>query len=84
MPIITPGVDFINYHVPPIKDLHYFVAETPEQVKIIVESTPPDRWQAMSIAGRAWWQRYASAEGLFRLTWGIVNEAIRTNHPVLR
>ena len=84
VPIITPGVDFINYQVPPIKDLHYFVAETPEQVKIIVESTPPDRWQAMSIAGRAWWQRYASAEGLFRLTWGIVNEAIRTNHPVLR
>jgi len=84
VPIITPGVDFINYQVPPIKDLHYFAAETPEQVQIIVETTPPERWQAMSIAGRTWWHRYASAEGLFRLTWGIIEETQRSNPPVLR
>ena len=74
VPIIIPGVDFTNYHVPPIKDLHYFVANSPEQVTYIIENTPAERWQAMSISGRAWWQRYASAEGLFRLTWGIIND----------
>ena len=76
VPIITPGVDFTNYQVPPIKDVHYFVAKTPEDVKTIVETTSPEKWTMMSIAGRGWWQRYASAEGLFRLTWGIINDAV--------
>jgi hypothetical protein len=68
VPIVTPGVDMKNYLVPPKLGVHYFVANTPEEVRIIVEKTPPERWAAMSAAGREWWRMYASAEGLFRLT----------------
>jgi hypothetical protein len=76
VPIVVPGVDMTNYQVPPIKNIHYFEAETPEEVRKIVETTPKAKWVEMSIAGRAWWRKYASAEGLFRLTWGIINDAI--------
>jgi hypothetical protein len=73
VPIVTPGVDIKHYAVPPVKGTHYFVAETPEQVQKIVNETTPERWMEMSIACRSWWRRNASAEGLFRLTWGLIN-----------
>jgi hypothetical protein len=76
VPIVTPGVDMSHYKVPPLEKVHYFRAASPEQVKHIVESTSSEKWAEMSIAGRAWWRKYASAEGLFRLTWGIINEFI--------
>ena len=72
VPIVTPGIDMKNYAVPPQKGIHYFYAETPEQVQAIVRSTTEEQWTKMSEAGRQWWQRYASAEGLFRFTWGLV------------
>jgi len=75
VPIITPGVDITNYAGRLKENFHYFKAETPEEVTRIVETTSSDTWSEMSIACRAWWRRYASAEGLFRLTWGIINEA---------
>lgn len=75
VPIVTPGVDISHYAVPPTKGTHYFVAETPEQVQKIVNDTSPERWMEMSIACRSWWRRNASAEGMFRLTWGLINGA---------
>jgi hypothetical protein len=75
VPIITPGVDMKNYKVPPQEGVHYFVAQKPEDVKKIVDSTSVEKWSEMSIACRGWWRRFASAEGMFRLTWGLVSEA---------
>jgi hypothetical protein len=72
VPIITDGVDMNSYLVPPIEGVHYFKASTVEDVRRIVETTPPDKWAAMSAAGRNWWRSYASAEGLFRLTWARI------------
>jgi hypothetical protein len=71
VPIVTPGVDMKNYFMAPQKDVHYFVANTPEEFISIVENTTEQVWSTMSEAGKQWWQRYASAEGLFRFTWGI-------------
>lgn len=76
VPIVTPDVDMTNYQVPPVENVHYFVAKTPEEVQQIIDRTSPEKWTEMSISGRAWWRKYASAEGLFRLTWGIINDAI--------
>jgi len=84
VPIVTPGVDMTNYAGKPKEGIHYFVAKTPEDVKRIVETTTETQWTEMSIAGRAWWRRYASAEGLFRLTWGIVNEQQHQHGPNCR
>jgi hypothetical protein len=81
VPIVTPGVDVVNYAGSLKENIHYFKAETPEDVKNIVETTSLEKWTEMSIAGRAWWRRYASAEGLFRLTWGIINEAQHEHGP---
>ena len=74
VPIITEGVDMKGYLVPPIEGIHYFKASSVEDVKRIVETTPPDKWAAMSAAGRNWWRSYASAEGLFRLTWARIEQ----------
>jgi hypothetical protein len=74
VPIVTPGVDMKGYLVSPKEGVHYFVASTPEEVRRIVETTPAERWAAMSAAGREWWRLYASAEGLFRLTWARIEQ----------
>jgi hypothetical protein len=64
-----------HYAVPPKEGVHYLAAKTPEEVAKLVKTTTREKWIEMSVAGRAWWRRYASAEGLFRFTWGLVNEA---------
>ena len=74
VPIVTPGVDMKNYLVPPVEGVHYLRAKTPEDVQKIVATIQPDRWTYMSMAGREWWARYASAEGLFRLTWARIEQ----------
>jgi hypothetical protein len=74
IPIITPGVDMKYYLVPPRVGIHYFYAETPADVKRIVETTTPSTWSNMSAAGHDWWRAYASAEGLFRLTWARIEQ----------
>lgn len=75
VPIVTPGVDMTHYAVPPKEGVHYLVAKTPEEVVKLATNTSREKWIEMSVAGRAWWRRYASAEGLFRFTWGLVDEA---------
>ena len=74
VPIVTPGVDMRGYLVPPVEGVHYLRADTPEQVKKLVAETDPAKWALMSAAGRAWWRTYASAEGLFRLTWARIEQ----------
>jgi hypothetical protein len=74
VPIVTPGVDMTNYLVAPKAGVHYFVANTPEEVRSIVATTTKETWTAMSVAGRTWWRNYASAEGLFRLTWARIEQ----------
>jgi hypothetical protein len=63
-----------GYLVAPIEGVHYFLAKTPEDVQRIVKETDPKVWARMSAACRAWWRNYASAEGMFRLTWARVEQ----------
>jgi hypothetical protein len=74
VPIVTEGVDMTNYLVPPIAGVHYLSAKTPEDVRRIVATTTEEKWTAMSVAGRTWWRNYASAEGMFRLTWARIEQ----------
>jgi hypothetical protein len=74
VPIVTPGVDMKGYLVPPKEGVHYLRAETPEQVSKLISSTSAEKWMEMSAAGRDWWRTYASAEGLFRLTWARIEQ----------
>ena len=74
VPIVVPGVDMTNYLVPPVEGIHYLVAKTPEEVRRLVETTSKEKWTVMSAACRVWWRNYASAEGLFRLTWARVEQ----------
>jgi hypothetical protein len=74
VPIVTPGVDMKGYLVPPIEGIHYFTATKPEDVKRIVTTTTPEQWARMSSACRSWWTQYASAEGMFRLTWARIEQ----------
>jgi hypothetical protein len=74
VPIVTPGVDMKHYLVPPRRGVHYLVADTPADVLRIVNTTTEEMWAAMSAAGHEWWRSYASAEGLFRLTWARIEQ----------
>jgi hypothetical protein len=74
VPIVTPDVDMTHYLVPPKAGVHYFVAKTPEDVRRIVAGTTRDTWRMMSIKGREWWRAYASAEGMFRLTFARIEQ----------
>jgi hypothetical protein len=74
VPIVTDGVDMQNYLVPPKEGVHYFRASNPEDVRRIVAETSADKWIEMSVAGHEWWQLFASAEGLFRLTWSRIEQ----------
>ena len=74
VPIITPGVDMKGYLVAPVESVHYFIAKTPADVQRIVKETDPKIWARMSTACRAWWRNYASAEGMFRLTWARIEQ----------
>ncbi len=74
VPIATPGVDFAGYLVPPREGEHFLRAEDPAAVKRIVETTTEAEWERMSVACQTWWRQNASAEGLFRLTWGRIEQ----------
>jgi hypothetical protein len=74
VPIVTPDVDMKGYLVPPVEGVHYFTAKTPADVAALISKISPLQWTRMSIAGRRWWTNYASAEGLFRLTWGRIEQ----------
>ena len=74
VPIITDGVDMKHYLAPPREGVHYFKASSPEEVSRIVKETSIEQWTAMSMAGREWWYTFASAEGLFRLTWARIEQ----------
>ena len=74
VPIVTPGVDMKGYLVPPIEGVHYLTAKTPAEVAVRIKETSAEKWAAMSAAGRQWWRTYASAEGLYRLTWARIEQ----------
>jgi hypothetical protein len=71
---VVDGVDMKGYLVPPKEGVHYLRAKTPADVKRIVAETTALEWTVMSLAGRNWWRMYASAEGLFRLTWSRIEQ----------
>lgn len=74
VPIFTEAVDSKHFLRPLKEGVHYFFAKTPADVQRIVETTPQEKWEAMSAAGRKWWRENASAEGLFRLTWSRIEQ----------
>jgi len=68
VPIVSPEVDMANYAQPPVKDLHYFVAATPEEARRIATTTDAETWAKMSAAGLSWWAENCSCEGMWALT----------------
>jgi hypothetical protein len=74
IPVVAPDVDMTHYLVPPKAGVHYFIAKTPEDVKRIVAGTTKETWRMMSVKGREWWRSYASAEGMFRLTFARIEQ----------
>lgn len=71
VPVVAPEVDMTNYADPPVEGLHYFRVETPEEAKAVLATTA-ERWMVMSAACRDWWQRNASAEGMWELTQRLI------------
>jgi len=68
VPLVTPDVDMVHYLEPPVEGVHYLRVSGPDDVSRITEGVTEAQWQSMSEAGHAWWKKYASAEGFFKLT----------------
>ncbi len=83
VPIVTPGVDMSHYLVPPKEGVHYLMAANPAEVRALISATTAEQWEALSNAGHTWWRQNASAEGLFRLTWGRIEQCLPLNGLIL-
>lgn len=57
VPIITPDVNITSYYDPPIENIHFLKANTPEDFKHITENITPAKWKQMSKACYEWYQR---------------------------
>jgi len=67
VPIVTPGVDVENYAEPLKEGVHFIRVEGPQDVKKVA-TISKEVWAKMSQECHAWWERNASAEGMWALT----------------
>ena len=74
VPLVAHDIDMKSFLVPPVEGVHYLRVRTPEDAKDWISKMTSDAWASMSAAGRNWWRTYASAEGLFRLTWARIEQ----------
>lgn len=68
VPIVTPGIDMTNYAVPPVEGTHYLRAETPEEVRRLVDETSIEKWDQMSQACIKYYEDNYSTKGSWDLT----------------
>ena len=72
IPIVTPGVDMLFYTDPPVENVHYFVAQTPQDARRIAESMTEEAWATSSAACKAWWAKNSSVDGMWENTKGYL------------
>lgn len=72
VPVVAPEVDMTSYAVPPVEGVHYLRVTSPDDLRKKTEEMSPTTWEAMSAAAFQWWKENASAEGMWRLTKGLV------------
>lgn len=57
IPIITPEVTIDSYMNPPVENIHYIKASTPEEVKQKISTISKDTWDEMSLACKEWYMQ---------------------------
>lgn len=72
VPIFTPGVS-TNYYNKLEENVHYLYAETPEQVKQLIQDTSKEKWEFMSNNCLTWYEKNISPKGSFETTLEIIN-----------
>ena len=55
VPIITPEVSIKSYMNPPIENVHYITANTPEELKAKISGIEEKKWNEMSKACSKWY-----------------------------
>lgn len=71
VPIVTDGVDYLNYAEPLIEGVHVIYAKDAEDAKKKMAAIPDSQWETMSKAGHMWWKKNASVEGSWAKTKAI-------------
>ncbi len=76
VPVVAPDVDMDNYASPLTEGVHYIRLKSfdPQSALQQIKSVTEADWALMSAAGHDWWQRFASAEGLWHVTKALVEE----------
>ena len=80
VPLVTPGVD-LTYWEPLVEGVHYLKVDGPEALRGTLADVSAERWQEMSAAGRAWYQRRASPRGCLDTTLEIARAVSREVEP---
>ncbi len=70
VPLITDGVDIVNYWNPPIENEHYICVSSPDDTKWT--SISKEEWTIMSKNCVEWYQNNCSAKGSFEITKNII------------
>lgn len=68
VPLVAPEVDMESYAEPPVEGTHFFRVKSPSDLLARLSIVTEADWARMSAACRDWWQRNASAEGMWALT----------------
>jgi len=68
VPVITPDVDITHYANPPEEGIHFVRVESPGDAYHTLAKISRAEWDIMSAAGKTWWKRNASCEGMWELT----------------
>lgn len=71
VPLITEGV-CTNYSDPIIENKHFLRIKNPEDIKIMLNNFPKERWEYMSYNCRQWYERNCSPIGSFETTKRII------------
>ena len=75
VPIFTPQVS-TNYHNELKKDVHYLVAETPEDVIHSINNCSREKWEYISQECIKWFEKNCSIEGSFNTTMEIIEKGL--------
>lgn len=57
VPVVTKEVNITSYYDPPVENIHFLKANTPEDLKRITKQITSEKWKQMSQACYDWYQR---------------------------
>ena len=72
VPLVAPEV-CMEFYDSPVEGVHYFRVSNGEDIYSAIEKCSKSKWEAMSEAGKKWYEKNCSREGSFKTTCEILS-----------